>query len=88
MSSLKKLRTDIAGAIQKADSSYFFEDYNKQAQAVMKSIENSGFRLMPKDIEESFFKEVADAMRMGKMKPEEHVKDVYFTILRLLEKKG
>jgi len=88
MASIRKLRGEIAEAIQKADSSYFFEDYSKQAQAVMKIIENSGFRLMPKDIEDTFFKEVADAMRMGKMKPEEHVKDVYFTIMRLLEKKS
>jgi hypothetical protein len=88
MSKLVNLRKQIAAAIAEADSSYFFEDYNKQASAVLKVLEHSGYRYMPAEIDEAFFKEVADAMKMGKMTPEAHVKDVYFTIIRLLEKRG
>jgi molecular chaperone HscB len=33
----------IENAISKADSSYFFEDYTKQAKAVLRALESHGF---------------------------------------------
>jgi hypothetical protein len=87
MSNIKKLKSDIADAIQKADSSYFFEDYSKQAASVMKILEASGFRLIPKEIDPAIFKQVAENMRTGRMKPEQHVQSVFEHVLSLIEKK-
>ena len=84
MSQRPKLQTTIENAIAKADSSYFFENYTKQAQAVIKAVEAAGYSFIPNDIAESTWTQVADEMRTGRLKPEEHVKDVYQTLTRIL----
>lgn len=87
MAAAKKIQTTIAEAIKKADSSYFFEDYTKQAQAVLRAIESSGFALIPKELPDDLAKEVADNMRTGRVKPEEHVKSVLAIAFELLKRK-
>ncbi len=79
-----KLQTVIQNAISKADSSYFFEDYTKQAQAVLKALEAAGYSVIAKELPEDLWKQIADEMRTGRVKPEEHVKDVFHTALRIL----
>jgi len=37
----------IAKAIKEADSSYFFENYTKQANAVIKALRQSGYVIVP-----------------------------------------
>jgi len=80
------LKTDIASAIKKADSSYFFENYSKQANAVLKKLE-AEHMILPKDPGKEFYKKVADVMKTGKMTPEAHIKDVYETILKVMAEK-
>ena len=80
--------TIIQDAIAKADSSYFFEDYTKQAQAVLAALDKAGYKLVPSDFPDSLWKQVADEMRTGRLKPEEHTKDVYLTALRIIAKNG
>jgi hypothetical protein len=75
----------IEAAIAAADTSYFFENYTKQAQAVLRALEKAGYALMPSDFDPETWKKVADQMRMGRLKPEEHVKDVYVTLQRVLK---
>ncbi|OYW13996.1 MAG: hypothetical protein B7X02_01015 [Rhodospirillales bacterium 12-54-5] len=72
-----KLIDAIAAAIQKADSSYFNENYTKQAQAAFAVIEKSGYALVPKELPHETWTKVADTMKTGRIRPEEHVKDVY-----------
>ena len=78
-----KVQTVIENAISKADNSYFFENYTKQAQAVIKALDAAGFAVVPNDFPSSVFVQAANEMRTGKLRQEEHVKDVYQTILRL-----
>lgn len=78
------LKMDIAKTIKKADSSYLFEDYTKQASAVLGMLEQQGYMILPREPKKDLFKEVADKMATGRMKPEEHIKDVYETILRIM----
>ena len=85
--SQKKLQTVIEDAISKADSSYFFENYTKQAQAVIRAVEQAGYTIMVKDIPDDTWMKVADTMKTGRLKPEEHVKDVFHTLLRVLAQK-
>src|SRR3546814_19340542 len=37
----------ISEAIKKADSSYFFENYNKQAAAVLAALKQHGYTIVP-----------------------------------------
>ena len=86
MSSPKLVNT-IASAIQTADSSYFNENYTKQAQAVLAAIDKAGFALIPKSAPADIWTKAAEQMRTGRLRPDEHVKDVYEVVLRLLEGK-
>jgi hypothetical protein len=79
---MNKLRSKIANAIQTADSSYFNENYSKQADAVLKVIANEGYVLLPKELAPELWKQVADGMRTGRLRPEDHVKDVFETVIR------
>lgn len=83
MTSKAKLQSTIENAISKADSSYFFEDYTKQARAVIAALEAAGFAVIAKNISEDVWVQVANEMRTGRVKPEEHVKDVFNVALRL-----
>lgn len=83
MKTKAQLNNIIASAIQKADSSYFNENYTKQATAVLEAIEKAGYALIPRDLPEDLWKQTADQMKTGRIKPEEHVKDVYQTALRI-----
>jgi hypothetical protein len=79
-----KLQSVIENAISKADSSYFFEDYSKQARAVMQALQSAGFMVLPKDVPNEIYVQVSNEMRTGRVKPEEHIRDVYQTILRIV----
>jgi hypothetical protein len=85
MTGKPKLQSVIADAISKADSSYFFEDYTKQAKAVIQAVEKAGFAIIPNDIPDALWEKAANEMRTGRLKPHEHVKDVWVTVLRLLK---
>lgn len=77
-----KLQNLVEKAISVADSSYFFEDYTKQAAAVLKAIEAAGYAIIPKDLPDTVWETVANEMKTGRVKPEEHVKDVYQVTVR------
>lgn len=81
--SRSKIQSTIENAISKADSSYFFEDYTKQAVAVIKALDAAGFAVVPKDLPAETFTQASNEMRMGRLKQDEHVKDVYQTVLRI-----
>lgn len=76
--SLKKL---IAKTIKKADKSYFFEDYDKQAAAVVAAMQKEGYVTVPKVASEEMCKFAAENMATGRMKPEQHVGHVYKTMV-------
>ncbi len=84
---MNKLRNKIAAAIQAADSSYFNENYSKQADAVLKAIASEGYILLPKEFAPDVWKQVSDTMRTGRLKPEDHVKDVFETLLKTAQLK-
>lgn len=80
----KSPQTIIENAIAKADSSYFFENYTKQAQAVLAALQKEGYALVPSELSDEIWKKGAEQMKTGRLKPEEHVKDVYQTVLRII----
>ncbi len=82
MTTKAKLQTVIENAIYKADTSYFFENYTNQAKAVIAAMEAAGFLFINKELPDDVWKKISDDMRMGRIKPEEHVKDVYLAALK------
>ena len=82
--SKEKLVNSVAGAIQSADNSYFNENYTKQALAALAAVEKAGFVIMPKTAPQDVWEKAANAMKTGRVKPEEHVKNVYETVVGLL----
>lgn len=87
MSNITKLRSKIAAAISAADTSYFNENYTKQADAVIRTIANEGYVLLPKELAPEIWKQVSDNMRTGRLRPEDHVKDVFETVIRTVNSK-
>lgn len=83
-----QVRNIIAKAIKKADSSYFFEDYNKQARKVIEALQENGYQIIPKDLDKALYKQISDEMKTGRMAPEVHIEDVYQTMFRILKQQG
>lgn len=83
-----KIQKLIARSIKKADSSYFFEDYSKQAKAVLKTLDKEGYQIIPKELDKKLYKQISDEMRTGRMSPEDHINDVYQTMFRILKQRG
>ena len=75
----------IAKAIKAADKSYFFEDYDKQAAKVIARLKDEGWAITRREADMEIFKQVADNMATGRMKPEEHIRDVYRQVLEKLK---
>lgn len=75
----------IASAIRAADSSYFNENYTKQATAALNALEKAGYKVVPSDYPKDIWQKAAEQMKTGKMPPDAHVKDVYETILRIAQ---
>jgi hypothetical protein len=87
MSQKAKLIDAMAAAIQKADSSYFNEDYSKQARAALEALEKTGHVVVQKEFPKEVWQKAADTMRTGQLRPDEHVKNVYETVLKIVEAK-
>lgn len=82
MSDAKKLENAIAKAIKNADSSYFFENYTKQAAAVLKTLEREGFALLPVKPDEKMIKTGLDNIPSGRVKPEKLVTNIYSAMVK------
>lgn len=67
----------IAEAIQKADSSYFFENYNKQAKAVLAALVKEGFVITAKKPTEKQLEAGKAAVTRGRVRPSELVETIY-----------
>lgn len=82
--SLKKL---IAKTIRKADKRYFFEDYSDQASAVIAALKQEGFVVVPREASEEMCEFAAQNMATGRMKPEQHVGQVYKVMIEFASRK-
>lgn len=72
----------IARTIKEADSSYFFEDYTKQAVAVINAISNAGYVLVPKDPSLKMIQAGVNAVMIGKTQPHELAKQIYSAMIK------
>ena len=74
---MSDLNTLIAKSIKSADTSWFSEDYSKQAQAVLAELRRTGWHLCPKEAPDALVEFAIDNIPFGRMKPEDMVKEMY-----------
>ncbi|MBY0354353.1 MAG: hypothetical protein K2Q12_01335 [Rickettsiales bacterium] len=67
----------IADTIQKADKSYLFEDYTKQALAVVQALKAEGYIVVPRKATEAMLEAGEKSILAGKTHPKDHVRWVY-----------
>jgi hypothetical protein len=67
----------IADAIQKADKSYLFEDYTKQALAVVQALKQEGYTVVPRQPTEAMLEAGERTILPGKIPPKELVRGIY-----------
>jgi predicted CoA-binding protein len=67
----------IANAIRDADRSYFFEDYSKQAAAVLKALERRGYAVVPKEPTPPMLKAARNSLVYGVNKSSDIVTPIY-----------
>lgn len=71
----------IAKAIKKADNTYFFENYSKQANSVIRSLDEAGFKIVPKKPTKEMIKSGIWAISLGMVDAKELAKSVYEEML-------
>ncbi len=77
MGKSKGIATIIGFAIRNADRSLFNEDYNEQAQAVMKALKEEGYEIVPVEPSETLVTYALENMPTGRMAPEEFARNLY-----------
>jgi hypothetical protein len=81
-SSLKaKLISLIADNIKKADDSYFFENYTKQARAVLRALDREGYVLLPKKPTKDMLRAGVLAISIGNIDASKLARDIYNDML-------
>jgi hypothetical protein len=70
-------RMKIATTIRQADTRYFFEDYTKQAEAVLRMLAQEGYVLVPGKPSEEIIEYAKDNMPYGRHRPEDMLRALY-----------
>jgi len=71
------IKTAIAQAIKKADKSWFNEDYDKQARAVLQALAKQGYAVVPRTPSDAAIEAGRDAMQAGRYRPAEVLSQLY-----------
>lgn len=77
MAQARTLTGIIGRAIRDADRSIFNEDYNKQAQAVLKELKNQGYEIVPLEPSEQLVAYAEQNMPTGRMAPAQFLRELY-----------
>lgn len=78
----KTLGDKIAAAIRAKDKTYFFENYSKQADAVIEAIDEAGFVLVRKEPSTEMLEAGATALQYGVQKKHETLRRIYAAMVR------
>lgn len=72
----------IAKAIRQADTRYFFEDYSRQAEAVLDALEQQGFLIVPADPSNAMIDAGVEALAYGRVNKFQQVREIYRSMVR------
>lgn len=76
----------IAKTIKAADRSYFWEDYTKQARAVVGALQSGGYVIVPSDPSLKMIQSGVNAVMIGKTQPHELAKQIYSAMIKSPQK--
>ncbi|CAK0758373.1 conserved hypothetical protein [uncultured Gammaproteobacteria bacterium] len=76
----------VAEAIQKADSSYFNENYVKQANAAIQAIRKAGYEIVPVKPPEGLIAYIHENMPFGRLRPSELISQLYILMVNNVRK--
>jgi TRAP-type C4-dicarboxylate transport system substrate-binding protein len=77
------IHTIIAKAIKRADRTFFNENYTKQAESVIRAINNAGWGIVPLEPDPEMLKSGKETIEIGRHKPSEVAKAVYTAMVRI-----
>lgn len=83
---MSDIEDTIALAIKKADSSYFFENYDKQAKAVLKMLDKEGYKVVPKLASPKQIEVGTSTIGSGRVRPQDFVHTLYAIMVAAAEK--
>jgi len=73
----RKLANTIAHAIKKADKRYFFEDYTKQADAVLAALKKAGMTVVPREPTPEIIEAGKNSLKYGAQRPGDMLRALY-----------
>ncbi|MBP5858907.1 hypothetical protein KAJ83_17945 [Marivibrio halodurans] len=71
------IRTAIAKAIKQADRSWFNENYDKQAAAVLQTLRRDGYAIVPVEPDAGTIEAGVEAMQAGRHRPADVLRSLY-----------
>lgn len=77
------IHTIIAKAIKRADRTIFNENYTKQAESVIRAVNNAGWGIVPLDPDAEMLKTGRETIEIGRHKPSEVAKAVFTAMVRI-----
>jgi len=77
----KTLGDKIAAAIRKADTSYLWENYAKQADAALKAIEDEGFVIVRREPSREMLQAGIKALQYGRVNKAEVLYETYMAMI-------
>ncbi len=86
MKGTKEIKELIAKSIKAADNSYFWEDYMKQATAVLHTLNSKGLVIVPKEPSLPMIQAGVKAVVIGKTKPQELADQIYQGMIKAYQK--
>jgi len=77
-----KIRARIASAIKAADWRLFLEDYNKQAEAVLLALRQSGYAVVPVEPSKEMLRAGAKALEYGESSKSDAITAIYKAMVK------
>lgn len=78
----------IAKAIKDTDKSFFNEDYNKQARAVLSVLKKNGYEVVPARPPEGLVEWAKDNIPFGRLRPTELIVQMYAILVQNVHRFG
>lgn len=79
------LVTRIAKAIKEIDKTYFFENYTKQAEHVIRSLRGAGYTILPDELTPEMEQAGIEAIKYGPTRSRDLVKEIYHNMIEVAE---
>ena len=67
----------IARAIDRSDKTVFFESYHRQAKAVLKDLEDQGYTVLPRNIDDEITDSASRILSDGRHRPKDIVNEIF-----------